>query len=142
MKQERRRVIYHGSGIIERRKKKSQPIDIIPENAPYMDDSHITVRSIADESLSEDDVEQEELSKLSKKRTRNDKEGAPDASGSGPTKNDSAPETESHKKHYQKKPRKKTSDVWSCFFNELESSRVFVIESGYIRVRHILGPTR
>ncbi|KAL8095258.1 hypothetical protein AgCh_036641 [Apium graveolens] len=53
-----------------KRKMKDRNIEIIPENAPYLDDSHITVGRFADESSFDEYVEQNELSKLSAKRKR------------------------------------------------------------------------
>ncbi|KAK1382124.1 hypothetical protein POM88_019859 [Heracleum sosnowskyi] len=53
-----------------KKKKKVQRVEVIPENAPYMEDSHITVGSFGDESLSDEDVEQEKLSQLSTKCKR------------------------------------------------------------------------
>lgn len=49
------------------KKKKTKHIEIFPPSAPFIDESHMETRSVADESLSEDDCEQEELSRLSRK---------------------------------------------------------------------------
>ncbi|KAK1393317.1 hypothetical protein POM88_012373 [Heracleum sosnowskyi] len=90
-----------------KKKKKVQRIEVIPENAPYVEDSHIIVGSFADESLSEEDIEQEELSQLSTKRKR---------VGNDVDSNEPEMEKDEHvpekcDKPYQRKPRKKISFV-------------------------------
>nr|XP_017257311.1 PREDICTED: uncharacterized protein LOC108226828 [Daucus carota subsp. sativus] len=101
------------------KKKTNAPnIEIIPENAPYMDDSHITVRSFADESFSDEDVEQEEVSKLSTKRKRDVQDVAANENRNseepeiGSEKDGSVPVPETSDQPFQKKPKKKTSGVW------------------------------
>ncbi|KAK1355186.1 hypothetical protein POM88_048442 [Heracleum sosnowskyi] len=91
-----------------KKKKKVQRIEVIPENAPYVEDSHITVGSFADESLSEEDIEQEELSQLSTKRKR----VGNDVDSNEPEMKKDEPVPEKCDKLYQRKPRKKTSFVW------------------------------
>ncbi|KAK1383106.1 hypothetical protein POM88_020841 [Heracleum sosnowskyi] len=91
-----------------KKKKKVQRIEVNPENAPYVEDSHITVGSFANESLSEKDIEQEELSQLSTKRKRVGKDV--DSNGPEMERDESVPEKDN--KPYQRKPRKKTTSVW------------------------------
>ncbi|WOH12837.1 hypothetical protein DCAR_0832346 [Daucus carota subsp. sativus] len=83
-----------------------------------MDDSHITVRSFADESFSDEDVEQEEVSKLSTKRKRDVQDVAANENRNseepeiGSEKDGSVPVPETSDQPFQKKPKKKTSGVW------------------------------
>ncbi|KAK1360489.1 hypothetical protein POM88_044963 [Heracleum sosnowskyi] len=92
----------------KKKKKKVQRIEVIPENAPYVEDSYITVGSFADESLSEEDIEQEELSQLSTKRKR----VGNDVDSNEPEMENDEPVQEKRDKPYQRKPRKKISFVW------------------------------
>ncbi|WOG93088.1 hypothetical protein DCAR_0312369 [Daucus carota subsp. sativus] len=76
---------------------------------------------MADESLSEEDVEQEELSQQRKSH----KDVAADMGSNGPEEDQSVPE--SINKPFQRKPRKKTSSVWNYMetfkANGVEGSR-------------------
>lgn len=94
-------------------KKKTQHIEIFPPSAPFIDGSHKETSNVIDESLSEDDCEQEELSRLSNKHITSDKETI--TSSQGPEKEleneETQPEAESNQPN-QKRARKKTSKVW------------------------------
>ncbi|KAK1369038.1 hypothetical protein POM88_035130 [Heracleum sosnowskyi] len=92
----------------KKKKKKVQRIDVIPENAPYVEDSHITVGSFEDESLSAEDIEQEELSRLSTKHKR----VGNDVDSNEPEMEKDEPVPEKCDNLYQRKSRKKTSFVW------------------------------
>lgn len=97
--------------------KQKQHIEIFPASAPYIDESHIEIRSCADESLSEDDCEQEELSLVSKtkmqgKRMSSDRDTITTSQGTGKESEMETHVQPSSDKPYKKKARKKTSKVW------------------------------
>ncbi|XP_074352246.1 zinc finger BED domain-containing protein RICESLEEPER 2-like [Apium graveolens] len=94
------------------KKRKNQNDEIFPPTVPYIDESHITIRSCADESLSEDDCEQEELSLLSKKLPTTDKDTITTLQGTDKEFEKEKSEQARSDQPYQKKPRKKTSKVW------------------------------
>ena len=92
--------------------KKTHHAEIFPPTAPYLNESHITIRSCAEESSSEDDCEQEEISLLSKKNHTSDKDTI---KASQETRTQLQNEEYFQPKEdqpYNRKPRKKTSKVW------------------------------
>ena len=97
---------------LKKRKKKKTHHEIFPPTAPYNNESHITIRSCADESLSEDDCEQEEISLLSKKHQSSDKDTVTASQETGTQLEKEESDQPKGDQPYKRKPRKKTSKVW------------------------------